>query len=262
MLRAAKQLAARRQFHELAEVHDGDSVAEELHRREVVRDEQAREAHVALQVAQQIEDRGLHRDVERGHGLVGDQHARLDDQRAREADALSLAAGELVRIAVAQLGAEAHIVEHPLDARVELPASRQAVQPQRLADDVAAAHPRVERRVRVLEHHVQLAPQRAHGAAREVRDVDALQPDLARRRLDQPHHAVRDRRLAAPRLADEPEQLALLQLERDAVDRMDERAAAGDPAADAEVLDQVANLESARRAVGAHSGPGWKHATK
>ena len=109
---------------------------------------------------------------------------------------------------------------------------------------------------------MQLAPQRPHRAPREVRDVDALQPDLAGRRLDQPHHAVRDGRLAAPRLADEPEHLALSQLERDAVDRVHERAAAGDPAADAEVLDQVANLERRSPAVRAHSGPGWKHATK
>ena len=134
-----------------------------------------------LQVAQQVEDRRLNRDVERGDRLVGDQHARLDDQRTREADALPLAAGELVRVAVAQLGAQADGVEDLLDARVELAASREPVQPQRLADDVAAAHPRVERRVRILEDHVQIAAQRSHRAPREVRDVDAFQADLARR---------------------------------------------------------------------------------
>ena len=89
---------------------------------------------------EQVEDRRLHRDVERRHRLVGDEHARLDDQRAREADALALPAGELVRVAVAQLGAQADRVEASRSTRVsQLAPAREAVQPQRLADDVAAA---------------------------------------------------------------------------------------------------------------------------
>ena len=94
----------------------------------------------ALQVAQQIEDRRLHRDVERRHRLVGDEHARLDDQRAREADALALAAGELVRIAVPQLGAQADLRRTSRSTRASSSRPRaRPVQPQRLADDVAAA---------------------------------------------------------------------------------------------------------------------------
>ena len=134
----AKQIGARGELDDLAEIHDGDAVAEVLDRREVVRDEQAREAELVLQVAQQIEDRRLDRDVECRDRLVGDQHARLEDQRAREPDALSLSARQLVREAVAQLAAQTDRVEHLLDARVQRRALvREAVQPQRLADDVA-----------------------------------------------------------------------------------------------------------------------------
>ena len=39
---------------------------------EVVGDEDDRQAELALQVAQQVEDLRLDRDVERGHRLVGD----------------------------------------------------------------------------------------------------------------------------------------------------------------------------------------------
>ena len=46
---------------------------------EVVRDEEAREAELLLQVAQQVEDRRLDGDVERGHGLVGDEHLGSTD---------------------------------------------------------------------------------------------------------------------------------------------------------------------------------------
>ena len=40
--------------------------------------------------------------VQRAEGLVEQQHARLDGERARERDALTLAAGELRRIAAAE----------------------------------------------------------------------------------------------------------------------------------------------------------------
>ena len=56
---------------------------------------------VALQLSQQVEDLRLHRDVERRGRLVADDQLRLHRQRARDGDALALAAGELVRIALA-----------------------------------------------------------------------------------------------------------------------------------------------------------------
>ena len=152
----ANSSSPRRQLDDLAEVHHGDAVAEELDRGEVVGDEQAREAELLLQVAQQVEDGRLHGDVERRHRLVGDQQARRDAERPREADALALPARELVRVAVAQLGAQPDRVEELDHAPVERGAAGEPVQPQRLADDLAAGHPRVERRVRVLEDDVDL----------------------------------------------------------------------------------------------------------
>ena len=49
--------------------------------------------------AQQLEDLRLHRDVERGRRLVGDQQLRVVDERHRDHHALAHAAGELVRVA-------------------------------------------------------------------------------------------------------------------------------------------------------------------
>ena len=51
-----------------------------------------------LQVLEQVEDLRLDRDVERGDRLVADDEVRVQGERARDADALALAAGELVRI--------------------------------------------------------------------------------------------------------------------------------------------------------------------
>ena len=52
----------------------------------------------ALQLAQQVEDLGLHGDVEGGGRLVGDEQVRFARYRAGDQDALRHAAGQLVRV--------------------------------------------------------------------------------------------------------------------------------------------------------------------
>ena len=81
---------------------------------EVVRDEDDRQPEVALEVAQQVEDLRLDRDVEGGDRLVGDDQLRLERERAGHADALPLAAGELVRVAVVVLGVQADLLHQLL----------------------------------------------------------------------------------------------------------------------------------------------------
>ena len=61
-----------------------------------------------LDVLEQRQDLRLYRDVQRRHGFVCDQDLRLDGQRARNADALALAAGKFVRIAVERTGRQLH----------------------------------------------------------------------------------------------------------------------------------------------------------
>ena len=54
----------------------------------------------AAQPLEQRDDLRLHRDVERGGRLVGDDQLGLGRERERQHDALAHAAGELVRIVV------------------------------------------------------------------------------------------------------------------------------------------------------------------
>ena len=105
---------------DLAEVHHGDAVAHVAHDGEVVGDEDHRQAELALQLAQQVEDLGLDRDVEGGDRLVGDDQLRLQRERAGDADPLALAAGELVRVAVVVLGVQADAVHQLLHALLAL----------------------------------------------------------------------------------------------------------------------------------------------
>ena len=148
----------------LAEVHHHHPVGDVADDVEVVRDEDVGEPELLLQVLQQVEDLRLHRDVERRHRLVAEDQLRVDRERARDADPLPLPARELVREAVVVLGVEADDLEQLLDAALALGRRADAVELERLADDEPDPLARVERRVRVLEHHHHVAPQRAHVA--------------------------------------------------------------------------------------------------
>ena len=109
--RGCSYMSSRRpSLDDAPDVHDRDPVGDLADHREVVRDEDVREVEVRLQALEQVEDLRLHRDVERGDGLVADDQLRLERERARDADPLALAAGELVRVAVDVLGREADAV--------------------------------------------------------------------------------------------------------------------------------------------------------
>ena len=62
-------------------------------------DQHDREVAVAVESVDQAQDLGLHRDVERGGRLVGDQHVGLERERHRDHHALAHPAGELVGVA-------------------------------------------------------------------------------------------------------------------------------------------------------------------
>ena len=74
-----------------------------------------------------------------------------------------------------------------------------------------------------------------------VRELVAVEHDRPGGRLDEAQDQPPDGRLAAARLADQPERLAAPDLEAHAVDGLDlADRALQDPAADREVLDEVA----------------------
>ena len=101
MVRAREHLVGRRLFDDAAEIHDRDAVGEVLDDAEIMADEQVGEVELVAQVHEQVEDLRLDRHVERRDGFVADQNLGLHRERAGDADALALAAGELMRIAAA-----------------------------------------------------------------------------------------------------------------------------------------------------------------
>ena len=175
---------------------------------EVVGDEDVGQVELLLQVGEQVDHLRLDRDVERRDGLVGDHELGPERQRARDPDALPLAAGELVRKPVVVLGREPHLLEQLLHLPLSLPPVADAVDRERRADDLSHPLARVQRRVRVLEDDLELPPQRAHPTPGELRDVLSVEDDAAVRQREEPHEGASQGRLAAARLADQAERLA------------------------------------------------------
>ena len=235
---------------DLPEVHDGNAIRDVADDAEVVRHEDVGEAELALQVAEQVDDLCLHRYVESGDGLVGDDQLGLQRKRPSDADALALTAGELVGVAVEVLGGETHPVEKLLDLGAELLAVGDAVELERIADDLADALPGIERGVGVLKDHLHVAPQRPQGPLGELGELDALELDRPGSWLEELKDRAGERRLAASGLADEAERLALGDGERDPVHRLHCADLAIDDHAglDREVLRDVLHFEERARA--------------
>src|SRR6266436_7425449 len=98
MARLGKERALICDLDDLAEIHDRDPIGDMLHHCEIVGDKDIAEPETALQILQKIDDLRLNRDIERRDRLVADDEARLDSEGAGDADALTLPAGEFVRI--------------------------------------------------------------------------------------------------------------------------------------------------------------------
>ena len=99
-----------------AAVEDDDVLADLIGRRQVVRDVDDRDAEVLRQLPQRPEDRRPERGVHHRHRLVGQDHARPQEERPRHHDPLALPAAELVREPPERLlGAEPDRAERVLD---------------------------------------------------------------------------------------------------------------------------------------------------
>lgn len=94
-----EKLLGLRDFNDLADVHDDNPIADILDHAQVVGNEEVCQIDFFLQVLDQIQDLGADRVIQSGDGLIGDNQAGVEGERACDAYALALAAAEGVRIA-------------------------------------------------------------------------------------------------------------------------------------------------------------------
>ena len=109
--RRCKHHVGRREFDDAAEVHHRHARGEMLHDAQVVRNEQIRQPAIALQILQQVDHLRLHAHIERRDRLVEHDELRLYGQRARNADALTLPAGEFMRIPLRPFASKPDFIE-------------------------------------------------------------------------------------------------------------------------------------------------------
>ena len=229
MLRIVEDRRPRRTFHHAAGIHHRDLIGHLGNDAEIVGDQDDRHAGLRLQLAQQVEDLRLHRDIERGGRLVGDQQIRLAGERHRDHDALTHATGHLMRVFVeaAFRRGDAHALQSGDGAAAQCARGGAAVmRAHRLGDLVADGEHRIEAGHRLLkDHRDAIAANVAHLRQRQVEQVPTVEHDLtsgdAARWRHQTHHRQRQHRLAAAGLTDDAERAATTDRDVDAIHRRD-----------------------------------------
>ncbi len=162
MLRVVDDLVAAALLNDMPVEHHGDAIADVMYHRHVVTDEKVRELKLILKLGEQIEDLRLNRDIQRTGGLIADDQFGLQGERPGDADALALAAGELVREPFSRAWPKPAALKEIADTLPELIAAGQAVHLERFADDSSDAHSWIEGADRILEDDLHLAAQVAH----------------------------------------------------------------------------------------------------
>ncbi len=122
---------------------------------------------------------------------------------------------------------------------------------ERFFDDVADAHARVERGVRILEDDLHLATRLAQAIAGEAQHVFPLKANFSRCRFDEPQDAAAGGRLATAGFTDQAERFAGIDREADPVDGANgcRPSPAEKPLRTREFLHQIPDLEQ-----GCHTG--------
>ena len=181
VVRAGEDGLGGAELHDPAQVEHRDAVGQVAHDAEVVRDEEVGDALARLQLDQQVQDRGLHRDVERRGRLVADDHLGVAGEGAGDRDPLLEAAGELGRPQRQVPLLHPHRPDQLDQPRLQRLAREPGQAVQRAADEAAHAVAAVERRVGVLEHDLERLHLLARAPAGIAGDRDAVEVDLRAR---------------------------------------------------------------------------------
>src|SRR5919106_1166062 len=202
------ELLRRALLDDRALAHERDPVGEREGLLAVVRDEHDGDADPAEDRRELVAHRPAQERIDVRPGLVEEDGLGRGRKRARESDALLLAAGELVREAVPERR-EADHLEQLRDAARTVAA--------RDAEADVLRHGQVREEGVVLENHADAPPLGRHPRGR-VRDRALEQAHLAAVRPLEARDQAQQRRLAAARGAEERYELAALDAEVGVVD--------------------------------------------
>ena len=244
-MRLCEQGPPVRKLHDLAEIHDSDPMSQVFHRRQIVADEQQRQAQFVLQIRQQVDDLRLDRDIQGRDGLITDDQIGARRQGPGDADALALAAGEFVRKAVDRVARQTDFVHQRLNLFDQVAAAIDHAEiDQRFGQDIPDLHPRVQTAERVLEHHLHPLAHHSQLACLHVVDTLAVQINLAVGQLEKTQDRLADGGFAAAGFANQGQGFAAADIERYAIDGIDLGGDAAEQATvDGEMLLEVVDFE-------------------
>ncbi len=191
-------------FDDAAAFEDHHAVADLADDRHLVGDQDDGQAQPAVDVAQQREDRLGALRVQRRGGFVAEQYLRLVHQRAGDADALFLPAGELRRIGVAFF-LQADQLQQPGDPLLD-PCPGHPGHPQRQGD--VLPHGLGRHQVEVLEDHADASAQGDQALAVVAADVFVVDQHLLLAGTLQAIEGADQRGLSGAAAADDAEHFA------------------------------------------------------
>jgi len=168
-----------------------------------VGDEEIGEAVCAPKRAEEVDDLGADGDVERADGLVEDEKLRFEGEGPGDVDALTLAAGELMREAREGGGVEADLVQQSFEAGGQALGRALAMDGEGLGEDLPDAHAGVEGGEGVLEDDLHAAAHGAELAGAEGEEVGSVVEDLASGGFNEAEEHAGDGGFAGAGLADE-----------------------------------------------------------
>ena len=194
-------------FHDPPQVHDGNPVGDLPDDRQVVGDQQQADVLLAHQSREQVSDLSLGGGVQGADWLIGDEARRAGRQGAGDRDPLPLSATELMREAVGRGRGQPNPFQQ-LDAAAPGRGPAAAAQSHAVANQIADLTARVQRLVRVLEHHLQPAQSAGPSAAAEHGHRLALEGGRPGGQRHQAGGGAGKRRFAASGFADQSDNLA------------------------------------------------------
>ncbi len=216
-----RELGIREEFghraglHEPPGLHDGGAMADPRDHLEFMGDQQNREAQLAVEPREQVEDLVRRVGVERARGLVRQQHRRLGGERPGDRQALALPARELPGVGL-RLVREAHEVEQ-FERPFAPGGARRPPEPQRQGH--IGRRVAVRQEVEVLEDHRGLGPRGSQLTSAQLGQLDAVDLDRARVGPGEEVDGAQERRLAGAGASEDAEDLAGGDVEVDRVQR-------------------------------------------
>ena len=151
-----KQLVAGCKFHNLAEIHHGNAVAEILDDGQVVCDKQNGKPKVVAQVVKQVDHLCLNGHVQRRNRFVGDNQFRIENYRSRNADTLTLTAAEFVGVTSCVFRHQPDKVKHLVHLFVDVLFVLNTTNNKPFGNDFPYRHTRIKRSDGILENHLHL----------------------------------------------------------------------------------------------------------